>query len=219
MSNLQTHKEGAAAVPPDSGFAYPLSQFRPGSGFVPALVLLLALVAFDVATWGSVVIAGMYAIVPFLTALRGDTRGTVILGWLSVVAAALSGIWNENFTDLGYSSRLVLVIVAAVIARYASASIARNMGVSRRLELLNEIALSAEHGSLADVLAKIGSVAVPEIADICLIDVINDGRIKRVSASVSGPRKSQLEAALIAGTRPSRTRSYPRRCRETPSRS
>ena len=62
------------------------------------------------------------------------------------------------------------------------------MGLARQLELLNEVARAAEHGSLADVLAKIGDVAVPEVADICLIDVFSEGRIKRVTASVSGPR-------------------------------
>lgn len=198
MSSTDTQINRDPEGRPAPGFTSPLSSFRPGSGFFTALLLLLALVAFDIATWGSVVIAGMYAIVPFLTALRGDTRGTVILGGLSVFAAALSGLWNENFASLGYSSRLVLVIVAAVIARYAAVAIGRNMGVAHQLELLNEIATAAERGSLADVLAKIGSVAVPEIADICLIDVINDGRVKRVTASVAGPRKDELEPALLA---------------------
>jgi serine phosphatase RsbU (regulator of sigma subunit)/PAS domain-containing protein len=183
---------------PEIGFTYPFTRIRPGSGFVPALALLLALLAFDIATWGSVVIAGMYAIVPFLTAIRGETRATVLLGVMSVSAAAASGIWNENFGSLGYTSRLVLVVVAAVIARYAAVSIERNATVARQLRLLNEVTAASERGALGDVLAMIGNVAVPEIADICLIDVVADGRVKRVTASVAGPRTEELEPALLS---------------------
>ena len=198
MSETDTHNESGDRVGVPTGLTYPLTRFRPGTGFGTALAFLLILIAFDILTWGTVVVSGMYAIVPFLTALRGARRQTVILGWLAVIAAALSGIWNENFGTLGYSSRLALVILAALVARYAAIAIERNLGVARQLEMLNEVAKAAEGGSLADVLSSIGRVAVPEVADICLVDVINDGRIKRVTASVAGPRSAQLEPALIA---------------------
>ena len=174
----------------------PLGWFAIGASFPIALLILVALAIFDVTT--SVVIIGIYAVPPFLTAVRGDARGTAILGALAVLAAAVSGVWNENAGSFDHGSRLLLVALASMVAYWAATSTARNLAISRQLELLNEVAAAAEDATPSAALAGIGRIAVPELADICLIDVVVDDRIQRVSATVAEPRKAELEPIMLA---------------------
>lgn len=197
MNSIDLPETTAANRARADDLTLPLVPIRPGSSFVVALVVLVGLVALDVVS-DDVAIVGMYALAPFLTAVRGSVAGTTFLGLLAVAAALLSGIWNENFGEFGYFIRLLIVPLAAVVARYSAVAIHRNQNVAQQLRLLSEVTATSERGSLSEALTRIGEVAVPGLADICLIDVIADERIRRVTAVASGPDRVAVERALAA---------------------
>jgi serine phosphatase RsbU (regulator of sigma subunit)/ketosteroid isomerase-like protein len=91
-----------------------------------------------------------------------------------------------------------LVMVAAVIAGLA---VVRMRQVDRRFQVLGEIARVAEEGSsLEETLQEITDVIVPELGDFCTIDLIEDGRVRRAAARVSGPDAAAIQARLAART-------------------
>jgi serine phosphatase RsbU (regulator of sigma subunit) len=72
-----------------------------------------------------------------------------------------------------------------------------------RLGILDEIARASDRASdLEETLDAILDILVPAVADICAIDMIEDGRVERVATKVSDRGGSQV-AARIAVRRPS----------------
>jgi serine phosphatase RsbU (regulator of sigma subunit)/ketosteroid isomerase-like protein len=93
---------------------------------------------------------------------------------------------------------LVAAVVAVVVSALAAVQVRR---VNRRFRVLDEIARVAEVGdSLEATLDAISAVIVPEVADFCTIDVIEEGRVRRASTRVSGPDAEEIEAKLAART-------------------
>jgi len=197
MNSIDPPDRRAPQEGSNDAITLPFVPIRPGSSFVVALAVLVGLVAFDVVS-DDVAIVGMYALAPFLTAVRGSVGPTTFLGCVAAAAALLSGLWNDNFGEFGYIVRLVLVPFAATVAHYSAVAIHRNQIATRQLRLLNDVTATSERGGLTQVLARIGDVAVPELADICLIDVIADERVRRVTAVASGPDRAAVERALAA---------------------
>lgn len=80
-------------------------------------------------------------------------------------------------------------------------SVIRSRRANRRFQILNEIAHVAEGGAtLEETLDAIADVLVPEWGDFCTIDVIEEGRVRRATARVSGPDAAANEAKLAART-------------------
>lgn len=90
----------------------------------------------------------------------------------------------------------LVVLAVAVIAALALAKVRR---ANRRFRILDEIARVADAGgSLGETLDAIADVLVPEWGDFCTIDVIEEGRVRRATARVSGPAAGAMEAQLAA---------------------
>jgi serine phosphatase RsbU (regulator of sigma subunit)/ketosteroid isomerase-like protein len=88
------------------------------------------------------------------------------------------------------------LIVTAVVALVATAKVRQ---VNRRFRLLDEIARIADDGrSLEQTLDAIAAILVPELCDLCTIDVIEGGRIRRAAVRVAGPGGAAAEAGLAA---------------------
>ena len=80
---------------------------------------------------------------------------------------------------------VALVAVAALLAR----SILRMRRAMRRFEVLNRIAqVSDRGGSLHETLDSICEIIVPEIADFCMIDLV-EGRPGRADRRAGRPRR------------------------------
>lgn len=76
------------------------------------------------------------------------------------------------------------VVVAAVVAALCMMQVRK---VNGRFRVLDEIARVAEGGgSLEETLDAIAAVIVPEVADVCAIDVIEEEGVRRAAARVSG---------------------------------
>lgn len=76
---------------------------------------------------------------------------------------------------------------------------ARSAQASGRLQILGDIASVADGGrSLEETLDAISEILVPDLGDFCMIDVIEEGQIRRAAVRVSGPGGEAIEKGLLA---------------------
>ncbi len=91
---------------------------------------------------------------------------------------------------------LVVVVVAGVVTALALAQVRQ---VNRRFRMLDEVSrVPDEGGSLDETLEAIAAIVVPDLADICAIDVIEGDRVRRAAVRVAGPEATTTEAKLKA---------------------
>jgi signal transduction histidine kinase len=76
--------------------------------------------------------------------------------------------------------------------RHESALVDRN----RRLSMLSKVSTLAEAEDEEGVLAAIARLAVPELADLCIVDVIEEGVIRRAQVFHHDPSKRALAEAI-----------------------
>ncbi|HET8566203.1 MAG TPA: SpoIIE family protein phosphatase [Solirubrobacterales bacterium] len=93
---------------------------------------------------------------------------------------------------------LVVVVVAAVVTTLAVVQVRR---VNRRFQVLDDITGIAERGgSLEETLDAIAAVIVPELADFCTIDVIEDDHVRRAATRAGGRDRAEIERGLARRT-------------------
>src|SRR4051812_33074128 len=175
----------------------------PFAGFDPRLALLLGIVTIAVLTAVDVifgpgrVITTTVVLGPFLTALGGSARTTLGVAVVAVAVAALSGIWNHNFFALDYFVRVVLVSAGGALALVTAEVRERLATDRRRFRLLTGVArVAQEDVSVEEAADRLGDLLVPELADICVIDVERDGEVRRLKVRAHGPRAAEVEAGL-----------------------
>jgi serine phosphatase RsbU (regulator of sigma subunit)/ketosteroid isomerase-like protein len=88
---------------------------------------------------------------------------------------------------LAFAALVVLVLVYRRRSRKAE----------RRMRLLYEIATVADGGrSLEQTLEAIAAILVPALGDFCMIDVLEEGQIRRAAVRVDGPGGEAIEDGL-----------------------
>src|SRR3954454_8919833 len=102
---------------------------------------------------------------------------------------------------------VIIIIVLGALLAIAVAFVGRLLysagKAMTRFSILNEIAeVSDRGGSLRETLDEICDVLVPEIADFCMIDLIDDGRAERVAVKI-GPDGDEDATKRLAARRPS----------------
>lgn len=91
---------------------------------------------------------------------------------------------------------LTVVMVAAIVTTLA---VLRVRQVNRRFQILDDIAhVVDEGGELEETLDAIGGILVPELCDVCAIDLIEDNQVRRATVRVSGPNAEENQARLAA---------------------
>lgn len=96
-----------------------------------------------------------------------------------------------------------LAFVLAIAVVLLSHSLIGSRRMVRRFRILSEIAeVSDAGGAPVELLHAIGDVLVPSVADICLIDMISEGRAERVVVRV-GPGGEPEVARRLAEREPS----------------
>ena len=94
---------------------------------------------------------------------------------------------------------VVVALALVVVAVVAAISTAKVRQVNRRFRMLDEISTAAEEGgSLDETLDAIAGIIVPELGDICAIDVIEEDRVRRAAVRAAGPDAAEIEAKLKA---------------------
>jgi PAS domain S-box-containing protein len=166
-------------------------------------------VAADVAVGSQHVLASALAIVALIVGVAGHRGDAAATAAVAIVAAALSGFWDE--WGAPYTIALVVVVATSVIAMLL-ALVRVSASVSRRQVALLRRLLEFADGSDVDLIGdQLLDLLVPDLADSCALDLIVDGRDRRLGARVSGPGAGALETrlrnrapsggALPAGTR------------------
>ncbi|MDX6601212.1 MAG: hypothetical protein QOF13_414 [Solirubrobacterales bacterium] len=97
----------------------------------------------------------------------------------------------------------VAVALAALCAWLVVVLLARARRSQRRFEILGQVAaVSEKAGSLDQTFEEICDILVPELADFCMIDRIEDGRAQRVAVRVAPEGGAEAERGLL-GREPS----------------
>jgi serine phosphatase RsbU (regulator of sigma subunit) len=97
------------------------------------------------------------------------------------------------FADVIVASALVVVAIVATI------STRKVRQVNRRFRMLDDISRVADGGMpLDETLEAITEIIVPELGDICAIDVIEDGSVRRAALRADGPDAGAIAAGLKA---------------------
>jgi serine phosphatase RsbU (regulator of sigma subunit)/ketosteroid isomerase-like protein len=99
---------------------------------------------------------------------------------------------TRTVLEIGLAAAFAALIVLATIYRRSS----RQAG--RRFQILDDIALVADGGrSLEQTLDEIARILVPTFGDYCMIDVIEEGRIRRAAVRADGPGAEAIEKGLV----------------------
>jgi len=98
-----------------------------------------------------------------------------------------------------FPADVVVALALVVVAVVATVSTAKVRQVNRRFHMLDEISGAADEGrSLDETLDAIAALVVPELGDICAIDVIEGNRVRRAAVTASGPNADAIEEKLKA---------------------
>jgi len=94
---------------------------------------------------------------------------------------------------------IIVALALVVVAVVATVSTRKVRQVNRRFRMLDDISRVADEGiSLDETLEAIARIVVPELGDICAIDVIEDNRVRRAALQVDGPNAAAIAARLQA---------------------
>lgn len=94
---------------------------------------------------------------------------------------------------------LIVALALVAVAVVATVSTKKVRQVNRRFRLLDEISRVADEGSTLDeTLEAITEIIVPELGDICAIDVIEDEGVRRAALRADGPDAEMIAASLKA---------------------
>ncbi|MFL5832550.1 MAG: SpoIIE family protein phosphatase [Solirubrobacterales bacterium] len=93
---------------------------------------------------------------------------------------------------------VIVALALVVVAVVATISTRKVRQVNRRFRMLDEISRVADLGSsLDETLEAIVGIIVPELGDICAIDVIEGDRVRRAALRVDGPDADEIAARLL----------------------
>jgi serine phosphatase RsbU (regulator of sigma subunit)/ketosteroid isomerase-like protein len=94
---------------------------------------------------------------------------------------------------------VIVALALVVVAIVATISTRKVRQVNRRFRMLDEISRVAEEGSsLDDTLGAIAKIIVPELGDICAIDVIEGDGVRRAAMEADGPDAAAIVEGLTA---------------------
>lgn len=94
---------------------------------------------------------------------------------------------------------VVVALALVAVAVVAVVSTRKVRLVNRRFRMLDEISHAADEGrTLDETLEAITEIIVPELGDICAIDVIEDEGVRRAALRVDGPDAAEITARLKA---------------------
>jgi serine phosphatase RsbU (regulator of sigma subunit)/PAS domain-containing protein len=171
---------------------------------IGALGAELALALIDILS-GSRTFGRTWYLLPALAvALRGTPQHVAIVALVAVALAALSPVWNDQFTN--YFLPLITVVSGSAIAVWGArehqageAARAAAEVERRQLHLLGEAARITDGAAdIDEALRRLVDLLVPGVADAAWVDVIGPDRVaRRLAARVAGPNARELEEWLM----------------------
>ncbi len=157
------------------------------------------LTTLDISIGSSLVLVGLVVFAPLVVALFGDPRDVALVGAASITAVAASGIWNDNFGDGVYVQRILVCIAVTVIAVLAARNRTRTARDRGRFAVLSATAEIADGTrSLEDTISSLHDLLVPAIADVCIVDAVSGGEVRRLAVRASGAMREQIAVTLAS---------------------
>ncbi|HEU5104526.1 MAG TPA: SpoIIE family protein phosphatase [Solirubrobacterales bacterium] len=93
---------------------------------------------------------------------------------------------------------VIVALALVAVAVVATISTRKVRQVNRRFRMLDEISRVADMGSgLDETLDAIVRIIVPELGDICAIDVIEDDGVRRAALQVDSPNAEEVSRRLL----------------------
>ncbi|MDQ3724072.1 MAG: GAF domain-containing protein, partial [Actinomycetota bacterium] len=157
------------------------------------------LAALDASVGSSLVLVGLVVFAPLVSALYGDPRDVAVVGAVATALVALSGLWNDNFSEGVYVQRLIVCLAVAIIAVLAARNRTRTVRDRERFAVLAAIAEIADGTRDLDAtVASLNELLVPAVADICIVDAVGAGEIQRLAVRAAGPRGDEIAATFAS---------------------
>jgi serine phosphatase RsbU (regulator of sigma subunit)/PAS domain-containing protein len=160
---------------------------------VPALGLTLAIVAADTTLGESIILVPLLVLGPLLAAATTGPRGAAAIGSVAVAASLALGAENDLFGSarhlVAVSTVLVGAVLSTIVARSRDREHAARLATERgrlRADLLARAGELFETGT--DPLGRLDAVSalpVPELADLCVIDLVGPDGVLRSAAVTS----------------------------------
>ena len=118
-------------------------------GLQVGLAIVFIIGVLDLALGTRAILAGTLVLAPAAAALFGGPRDTAVVGLTAIAVVAASGSWNDNFGDLDYYLRLLIVIAGAGFAWFSARLQAVWSEAAARRAAINE-----ERAAIGDVLQR-----------------------------------------------------------------
>src|SRR4051794_12078708 len=94
-------------------------------------------------------------------------------------------------------STVVLIVVGVGFAFLGLRAQAQLLKDRRRFEMLSVAAtISDANGSLDETVQRLVELVVPDLADVCVIDILRDDHVERLAVAARGPRAAEIEAGM-----------------------
>jgi PAS domain S-box-containing protein len=175
----------------------PAGNRRRAITLLTGLAIVGVLAAVDVAIGSSLVLVGLVVFAPLICGLFGDPRDVALVGSAASVIVALSGFWNDNLFEGAYFQRLIVCAAVTVIAVLAARNRQRTVRDRERFAVLSAAAEIADGTrSLQDTVDALNDLVVPRVADVCIVDAVSGGEIRRLAVRAAGPDSAKAEGVL-----------------------
>lgn len=172
---------------------------RGSAAFVTGLAIELALAVIDITLLPPNVLVTIGVLLPLLCALYSRPRDVAIVGGVAVALVVASGAWRDDFAEPPYLQRVFIVAVGGLLAVMAAAGRAR---IGRDRERFLALAAVAEIAdgtrSLEDTVAGLNDLLVPAVADVCVVDAVSQGQLRRLAVRAAGGDSDALARAIAA---------------------
>src|SRR5215218_4557806 len=177
----------------------PAEQRRGAHWVLVGLGAVGGLTAIDAALGERDIVIGTVVLGPLLCALVVRSRDVALVGALATLVALASGTWNDNFAAGSYSLRVLVVAVGSMVAFLAARRREQVEADRARFRLLSAAAdVGTVPAGLEDTADKVTRLLVPAAADVCIVDVVSRGELRRLTAAVDGPDGERMQRALAA---------------------
>jgi PAS domain S-box-containing protein len=178
----------------------PCTAAAPGAALV-AVVTVLAL-----SVGSSAVLIPLLVLGPLLAAIRAEPKCTAGVAVLALVCALPLGLVDEGFLSSEHVVETMAVAAGGLLAFLAAAGRQRYeeaLANERAARARSDLVASA--GQLLEappepeaMLDQIVRLPVPDMADICIVDLVNDGELGGTSVHATDPHSAELLRASRA---------------------
>lgn len=175
----------------------PAGNRRRALTLLAGLSIVGLLAGVDLVAGASLVLIGLVVFAPLICGLFGDPRDVVVVGAAAAGLVALSGLWNDNLFDAVYFQRLIVCAAVTAIAVLAARNRTRTVRDRERFAVLSAVAEIADGTrTLQDTVSALNDLLVPHVADICIVDAVGGGDVRRLTVRAHGPSADRAEAIL-----------------------